>query len=232
MQITIINKQVDVAYKRFKHWFQEEDLERVPKNSAVVIAMFRDPYDWIEAMRERPHHAHDHIGLDWRSFVTKPWTGVRGENDKRLIETGQARGNETLVCMEHYSFKEIVPCSFDDSKKKNGYGNYKYELNHDGSEKPYSSIVDMRKEKILNHLTVRNFEGTRAFFPFRYEDLNKDGTGVLLEKLTEITGIEPKCDATKATGEVKHKTVPKEFMDWMNKYADWGVEGQIGYHQR
>jgi hypothetical protein len=51
--------QVTNTYKRYKHWFQEEDLLKVPDKSAVVVAMFRDPYNWVEAMRVEPHHAHD-----------------------------------------------------------------------------------------------------------------------------------------------------------------------------
>ena len=50
--------------------------------------MFRDPYDWIEAMRERPHHAHEHIGMEWKDFVTMGWT----ERTKRLCQ--DRRGKE------------------------------------------------------------------------------------------------------------------------------------------
>ena len=80
------------TYKRNTHWFQEEDLTRVPENSAVVVVMFRDPYHWVEAMRVEPHHAHDHLQwhrhrphtdrkqkwkelarpLEWKEFVTRP----------------------------------------------------------------------------------------------------------------------------------------------------------------
>ena len=30
-------------YKRFKHWFQQDDLSIVEEDSAVVVSMFRDP---------------------------------------------------------------------------------------------------------------------------------------------------------------------------------------------
>jgi hypothetical protein len=36
----------------------------------------------------------------------------------------------------------------------------------------------------------------------------------------------------KGKGIVKHKDVPKDFVAWMNKYADWEVEGLIGYSKR
>eukprot|EP00569_Conticribra_weissflogii_P005876 CAMPEP_0171341856 /NCGR_PEP_ID=MMETSP0878-20121228/12267_1 /TAXON_ID=67004 /ORGANISM="Thalassiosira weissflogii, Strain CCMP1336" /LENGTH=312 /DNA_ID=CAMNT_0011844311 /DNA_START=177 /DNA_END=1115 /DNA_ORIENTATION=- len=221
--------EVTTQYKRFKHWFQEEDLENVPKNSAVVVYMSRDPYDWVEAMRERPHHAHDHMNLDWRSFVTKPWIGYRGPHDALTMKNNT---RSSAACLDRYSFVEIMPCSPEDSKQIHGYGGYKYELNHDGSEKPYSSIVDMRKEKIINHLSVANFEGTKAFLPNQYEDLYRDGTGVLLEKLKELTGLEPRCEGIEGKGVVKHKEVQRDYVKWMNRFVDWGVEGQIGYQRR
>ena len=37
------NITVREHYKRFKHWFQEDDLSIVEEDSAVVVSMFRDP---------------------------------------------------------------------------------------------------------------------------------------------------------------------------------------------
>lgn len=34
---------VQESFKRFKHWFQEDDLSIVEEDSAVVVSMFRDP---------------------------------------------------------------------------------------------------------------------------------------------------------------------------------------------
>lgn len=82
-----------MTYSRFKHWFQY-DTQMVAPKSTVVVAMFRDPYgemivfhsdasnnyshsvfislrvtpDWVEAMHERPHHAHSHMNLPWKEF--------------------------------------------------------------------------------------------------------------------------------------------------------------------
>jgi len=50
-----VTPQVNNEYTRYKHWFQEDTLQT--KNSAVVVSMFRDPMDWVEAMRWEPHHA-------------------------------------------------------------------------------------------------------------------------------------------------------------------------------
>ena len=37
------NITVREQYKRFKHWFQQDDLSIVEEDSAVVVSMFRDP---------------------------------------------------------------------------------------------------------------------------------------------------------------------------------------------
>ena len=214
-------------YSTFKHWFQKDDAQKVPKGSAVVVVMFRDPYAWVEAMRVKPHHSHNHIqtpefivpnstklswrrqgykSLEWKEFVTKPWIGKT-----------------------------------DNNEELRGLGENKYEMQHDGSGRAYSSIIDLRRDKIINHLSVANFVGTRAFLPMRYEDLNTNGTAVLLQSIEEATGIKANCSAIMGKGPrarrrlkhiTKHAELSDELIDWMNKYVDWEVESRIGYYRR
>ena len=175
--------------------------------------------------------------LPWLQFVTKPWVGnsyTRGAVDKNITKLGQK--NE-VVCLEGYSYKEIIPCDVDDplhSKTSTppGYGDYKYELMHDMSERAYSSIVDLRSAKITNHLSVSKMEGVRAFYPFRYEDLSEFGTEVLLNLVEQATGFKRKCEAAEPKGVAKHKEVPKEYVEWMNQFVDWDVEALVGYSRR
>lgn len=225
--------QVETAFTRFKHWFQFDDAN-VRNDSAVVIAMFRDPYDWVEAMHERPHHAHDHIDLEWKDFVTKPWVGPRGPADQVKLQKAKDEGRqiEYAECLAGYKFDEVIPCSSEDSIGNEGYSNYMYELNHDGSSRAYGSIIELRREKILNFMQVPKFHGVRAFFPERYEALNLRGTADFLKQLEEVTGLEAKCEPFKGTGAVKHKEVDPEYTRWMNKFVDWNAEGMIGYVKR
>lgn len=199
--------------------------------------MFRDPYDWVEAMRERPHHAHSHMDLGWREFVTKPWAGPRGLNDKFLLNN--AGGSEDRVidqmktyCVANYTWNEVIPCSYEDTVQITGYARYMYELMHDGSGRAYGSIVDLRREKILNFLSMANFRGVKQFYPAQYEELNRFGTSGLLKTLEEATGKTAKCQPYPATGVVNHKKMDPEYMTWMNKYVDWGVERMVGYERR
>ena len=227
-----------------------------------VVAMFRDPYDWVEAMRVEPHHAHDHIHfpsgkidysqgwkqqgaqpLHWKEFVTKPWIGRRGPHDKNISQT--AEGIENAVCIGGYSFVDSAPCSVEDTNMIIGLGDYKYEFQHDGSERGYSSVIDLRRAKILNHLSIADFRGARAFFPFRFEDLNLNGTARLLKNMEEATGAKANCTATMGKAHrrgrnrhlrekaiAKHGKLPPDFIQWMNKYVDWEVESRLGYFRR
>jgi len=52
---TCFNHSIPVRrrLKRYKHWFQDESLPTEPFRRALVVAMFRNPFDWIEAMRKK-----------------------------------------------------------------------------------------------------------------------------------------------------------------------------------
>ncbi len=53
-----LNLQVEIYLTRYKHWFQDPNVTLHPRNrETLVIAQFRNAYDWLEAMRDRPHHA-------------------------------------------------------------------------------------------------------------------------------------------------------------------------------
>jgi hypothetical protein len=111
--------QVRDEYTRCKHWFREDQLKN--GNSAVVVSIFRDPMDWVEAMRSEPHHAHDHLHFRndsqvelvrqepteddrwwWeladrgKNLSRSPGWDRRGPNNEELAQTRV--GNESVVC--------------------------------------------------------------------------------------------------------------------------------------
>ena len=187
-------------------------------------------------MHERPHHAHSHMNLPWREFVTKPWRGPRKLNDYHLLkESGSYEVVNTDMgtsCVSNYTWNEVIPCSTEDFTIIEGYARYMYELMHDGSGRAYSSIVDLRREKILNFLTMEKMQGVKSFHPTRYEDLYKLGTAGLLQILEKETGKKAKCEPMEGKGVIKHKNVPKAFVEWMNEYVDWEVERLVGYSMK
>jgi hypothetical protein len=267
--------QVSNEYTRYKHWFQEDTLQT--ENSAVVVSMFRDPMDWVEAMRWEPHHAHDHLHfhdksqielvrkaeegkwwwemadrMQWKEFVTKPWLGRRGRTDKNLAKT--KAGIESAGCMDRYHFVDATPCTEEDSPILRGLGEYKYEYKNDGSERAFNSILDLRRDKIMNHLSVAGFSGTRAFLRYRFEELKANGTSALLRNVEEATGLKAECNAIygkerDAEGNLiqspavrrrrlaekiitKKRELSADYIEYMNKFVDWEVEKLIGYYPR
>jgi hypothetical protein len=194
------------------------------------------------------HHDDDHrkwkeIGqpLKWKEFVTKPWYSERGPADRDLHRNGTERN---ATCIHRYSYDETIPCSPGDSTWLKGLSDRNYELQRDGSGRAYGSVIELRRDKILNHLSVADFEGTRAFFPYRFEDLNSQGTGGLLKSLEEATGFKARCEATMGRAPkhlrerrrlkpiVYHDELPDDYIQWMSQYVDWEVESQIGYFPR
>jgi hypothetical protein len=157
-------------------------------------------------------------------------------NDYHLLKNSggfeQVNLDMGTTCVSNYTWNEVIPCAYADFNLIDGYARYMYELMHDGSGRAYPSIVDLRREKILNFFTMENMRGVKSFFPTRYEDLYKRGTADLLEMLERETGKKIKCEPMEGKGVVKHKTVPKDFVYWMNEYVDWEVEGLVGYSRR
>lgn len=136
------------------------------------------------------------------------------------------------LCVANYTWNEVIPCSYGDFTSIDGYARYMYELMHDGSGRAYPSIVDLRREKILNFISMKNMQGVKSFHPTQYEDLYKKGTASLVKMLEDETGKKAKCEPIAGKGVVAHKAVPKDFVRWMNKYVDWETEALIGYGKR
>lgn len=237
---------VDQRYTRWKHWFQYDDTasdEKIgreenyhPTKSSMVVAMFRDPYTWVNSMRKVPHHSPSHFDLDWKSFVTKPWSMPRRKGDKELIKSGS---QYSATCLHRFVFNEAMPCSPIDRKFNATYHGRKktstptYELNRDGSGQPYASIVNLRRDKIKNFLDVAKFHGVASFLPVRYEALVTQGTADFIKDIENATGLQaqPGCKISPPR-QLSKKVDDIEFIEWMNEYIDWEVEQLIGYSKR
>ena len=87
---------------RYKHWFQYNNPKAYPHDT-LVLAQFRNPYDWLKAMEHVPHHSPEHISKHWSVFLSKPWTMDRIGSDLLLT------GNET--CQENFHYRDIISCA-------------------------------------------------------------------------------------------------------------------------
>jgi len=217
---------------RHKHYFQLDDGKK--HNQTLVIAEFRDPYQYILAMVDKPRRTTDHRQMDWKTFVETPWTTERAASDlKYANSTGR-------VCQEKFTYNEVIPC--ERNPEENEYLTQKragkelvqsipiYELKRDGSGEPYDSIVDLRADKIRNHvLEVKEFPFVNDVVVVRYEDLLKFGTGPLHKEIFASAGIEPHCDPTPPQPNRAPRPVGDDFKQWMDEHVDWEAEALIGY---
>lgn len=218
---------------RYKHWFQDPYNQSKVLDDTLVITIWRNVYEWVEAMRKTPHHASNHLWLDWKQFVTRPWTTERVGGDLLLAhETGR-------ICQEGFRYNEVVSCLKHPLPREHWEGkNHSYsqrqpfyELQNDGSGKPYKSLVDLRAAKIKNFLSTAEYDNVSALWILRYEDLIKEGTARLIQKLEVVTGQGAHCTPFKAQGDRHRRQLDMRMIKWLMKHVDWDAEALIGYHQ-
>lgn len=223
--------RVELFLTRYKHWFQDPKLKIHPlKRETLVIAQFRNPYDWLEAMRDRPHHAPNHLDVEWQEFLTTPWNMERIGSDLNITS------NKTL-CRHGFLFNQINSCAKAPLPRET-YENFRmsrhqpfYELKQDGSGEPFESIIDMRAAKIKNLLETKNYPRVADTWPVHYEYLLGKGTKEMLDKIAAVTGVPYKCDPYPVQQRRKRE-LPQEYMDYVSKHVDWETEGLIGYHRQ
>lgn len=226
------NHSIEVRTKltRYKHWFQYPGYYRYPHDT-LVIAQFRNPYDWFKAMQHVPHHSPAHLPFRgdhlWKEFLTTPWTMERIGTDRF--------NNLTEPCQEHFDYRDIVSCavepvSKDYYKNKIMYSEHQpfYEMRNDGSGEPYDSIMDMRTDKIRNFLSIKEYEGVADVWVVQYEYLLTKGTAGLIQQVADWTGIEPQCEP-KPPQHRRNRPVEKDMAEFIKDNLNWTVESWIGY---
>lgn len=138
---------------RYKHWFQNNN-PRKYLHDTIVLAQFRNPYDWLKAMERVPHHSPAHIRTlanattdsphaenDWRIFLTKPWTMER-------VGTDVGRRPDER-CQEGFVARDIISCDVrplpsSHYKHKIRYSENEpfYEMRNDGSGLPVRMVIE------------------------------------------------------------------------------------------
>jgi len=216
---------------RYKHWFQYPNASKYPHDT-LVLAQFRNPYDWLEAMRKVPHHSPSHIGLNWKEFVTKEWTTPRIGTDLNMTQKQMKEGR----CQEDFPYREIISCSLEpipkeSYKPKIRYSEHQpfYELKPDGT--PYKNIMELRAAKIRNMMEIEDYTGVAGLWNIQYEYLLANGTDHLLTKIEGWTGIKRQCEAYPPQNRRK-RPLTRPFAKFINENVDWSAEGLIGYTQQ
>lgn len=193
-----------------------------------MVAQFRDPYLWLEAMRAVPHHMPSHAGLDWKPFLEKTWTTPRIGLDLKL------KGNE--MCQHHYKYRDVISCIHKPepdvpSDNRHSLDKPFYEMRNDGSGEPYDNIMELRSDKIRDILEIKKFPGVADLWMVQYEYMLAEGTQSLLDHITEWTGIKPQCKAFPPQNRPQRE-LTKEFVNYVTAHLNWTVEAEIGFVPR
>jgi hypothetical protein len=215
---------------RHKHWFQHDVPNGRERVGTAVVAVFRDPYYWVEAMRRVPHHSPLHYKLHWEDFVKTPWTMPRLPSEVKL-KSKDAFAKD-IACQEFFNYDQINSCQLRPYGEEffadmSGH-EPQYELRNDGSGRPYGSILDLRSDKIKNHLSVAEWDWVQDFFQVHYEDLLQNGTEFMIKRIESITGVKAQCNPSPPQTRKKRK-LAASYISWMTNYTDWETEALIGY---
>mmetsp|Transcript_30620 Transcript_30620/g.46987 ORF Transcript_30620/g.46987 Transcript_30620/m.46987 type:complete len:344 (+) Transcript_30620:279-1310(+) len=215
---------------RYKHWFQYENSSRYPADT-LIVAQFRNPYDWIEAMHKVPHHSPSHMNLDWKEFVTKTWTTERFGTDLNITDP-------LHMCQEHFYYRDIISCDLNpkpaesyDHKLHYSENQPFYEMRNDGSGKPYENIMELRADKIRNFMETKDYKNVRDMWVTQYEYLVSKGTKALLDRITDLTGIDYDCKPYEPQNRRK-RPIAVDFAKYLNEHLDWDAEELIGYKKQ
>ena len=239
--------QVSPGFAKPKHMFQTE-LFDPSLTHHYVIAIFRDPFDWVAAMIEKPYHMPDHfkgfdgnynpIPLYWEDFVTRPLTMPnRTEIDWSYISNNKTK---QAVCKFGFEFHEIAPCRRADVFLNTVGNSYeplyelRRELRHDVRGVPFDNIMQLRSEKIRNFLfEVPKMRRVEGYLAIRYEDLVRNGTQPMLAQVAEMLGLRrlprnctPHIAQPQKLGK---RRIPQGLRQWISQHLDAQTERLLGY---
>lgn len=176
-------------------------------------------------MQTDSYHAPSHFNRSWSEYVTQPWTMPRFGQDLNV----DLSSNET-ICQYSFRPNQVIPClEVDAIRVHNDREVFPcYEMRNDGSGRPYQSILELRRDKIYNFLSIRDFQFITAFFAVQYEKMAARGTKVLIEKIEKALQTKARCIPS-GPQKLSYRRLPYKYVNYMTDHVDWGAEALIGY---
>ena len=101
-----------------------------------------------------------------------------------------------------------------------------YELKPGGSGQAFDSILELRSAKIRNFLETKDYPKVADVWPVQYEYLLARGTKQMLDKITQVTGVEYKCNPFPTQHRSK-RTLSKAFVQYVDTHLDWDTEALV-----
>ena len=249
--------KIHPSLSRYIYWFQ---LDNPQKDYGLVIATFRNVYDWTLAMMDKPLHAPlhynstSHSPLSVQDFLQKKWSLDKEswnsflKDDRNTFLYG--RSLETHSCYDNFTFFDVSPCSYNDRLRTtsmvqmhgdsidNGDSSAVYEMRKDHSFtalKSYDNILQLRRDKMYHFRSeVPQFVSVQHYIPVKFEDLVDVGTEALISDVEAKLGIHSVCTASKLQVPNKESTLElytEAVVQSINAGVDWDVEALAGYEK-
>jgi hypothetical protein len=235
-------------FLRPKHWFQPIREVSTSLRGHYVVSIFREPVEWVAAMIEKPYHMLNHmngfdenykpIPLEWRDFVSRSWTMPnRTDFDWSDIE---ANTTDEQRCRFGFKFQEVMPCRWvNDTLPESVSRAHEplYELRRDFNDSiagvPFDDILQLRSEKIKNHLLEVPKLRLQGYQALRYDDLLMNGTRAMLESVARmlgLPGLPPKCIPRPPQPEkAGRREIPDGLRQWVEDNLLLENERLLGY---
>ena len=94
----------------------------------------------------------------------------------------------------------------------------------------YQSILDLRADRILNWLSIADFDRVDAVFPVQYERMVRNGTASLIQNLEQTLGIRADCTPhPPSTKHISREHADPAYLPYMLENVNWEREALIGY---
>lgn len=229
--------EVTTNLTRHSHWFQTDEIGSIPTRT-IVLPLFLNIFHWVDTMRKFPQFMPDHMNMDWFEFVSTPWETPRSRHDAKFLKNRGGDPNRR-ICQFNFTYNEVVSC--EDNRGRFGMDAPIYELRDDGSGKSFGSILELRKQKILNWMATAHYENVELVLPVQYEQLvSEGGFSTVADAIQSQTDLESNCTFTQIKSDeinvdlnerapVFWEDLDPEFVKWMNISVNWDVEFIIGY---
>jgi hypothetical protein len=237
-------------FNRNKHFFQDTNRFSSYQQSHIVVAIFREPLEWVGAMIEKPYHMTEHqqgfdeqgvpIPLAWQDFVSKQWTMKnRSKYDYKLLAQWKQNPRKFLPCRTGMDFHQVMPCRFDPGTipdKVVREQNPVYELKRGGAynDEPYANILELRSDKIINFLLeVPLLQDLGGYLAVRFEDLLQNGTRSTLQEVARMIGMDELPISCKPQGPkpemLGRRKIPDGLKAWVKEHLILHTEKLLGY---
>jgi hypothetical protein len=227
-------------------------------NNTLVIVMFRNPYDWLDSMKKVPHHWTNHFksirhtkaqvegsNIHWYGSKLLSWNEFVAAN----MTVGATEAGSSQLCQNAYPAGMVSPCikskeAYPPDVRKdygsnlnaapdvlpfNGH-NVIYELNANNG-RPFRDPLELRTAKIEDFLDIPNKWDLGSFLILQHEEINMNGTGTFLERVSKIVGTKPSCNADPPKRQPS-KTLDDGWAKWISEHANWETEAKVGYQRR